>query len=116
MSVQPMVTMKRPRVGQPLPQDPKSPEIASTPNQPLVAQRQNYVINTTKLQDKNQMDDSELGYYVKRLRSKHKRLTTKWLGMRRKHGRDEFQQVISTPYRLIESSIQILMLGSQRTM
>ena len=84
-----MVTMKRPKGGQALPHDPKSPDIASTPNQPLVAQRQNYVINTTKLQDKNQMDDSELGYYVKRLRSKHKRLTTKWLGMRRKHGRDE---------------------------
>ena len=89
MSVQPMVTMKRPRGGQALPHDPKSPEIASTPNQPLVAQRQNYVINTTKLQDKNQMDDSELGYYVKRLRSKHKRLTTKWFGLRRKNGRDE---------------------------
>ena len=89
MSIQPMVTMKRPRAGQALPHDPKSPEISSTPNQPLVAQRQNYVINTTKLQDKNQMDDSELGYYVKRLRSKHKRLTTKWFGLRRKNGRDE---------------------------
>ena len=64
-------------------------EVASQPNQPLVAQRQNYVVNTKNLQNKDQMNDDELGYYVKRLRSKHKRLTTKWFGMRRKHGKDE---------------------------
>ena len=40
-------------------------------------------------ENKDQMNDEELSYYVKRLRSKHKRLTTKWFGMRRKHGKDE---------------------------
>ena len=91
MSVKPMTTMKRPTVGQSLPQQQQSPEISATPNQPKVAQRQNYVINTNQLQNKEQMNDDELGYYVKRLRSKHKRLTTKWLGLRRKHGKDECQ-------------------------
>lgn len=89
MTVPPMVTMKRPKVGQQISQDPKQKEISSTPNQPLVTQRQQYVVNTSKLQSKDQMNDDELSYYVKRLRSKHGRLTTKWFGMRRKHGKDE---------------------------
>ena len=89
MTVPPMVTMKRPKAGQQIIQDPKKQEISSTPNQPLVTQRQQYVVNTKSLQNKDQMNDEELSYYVKRLRSKHKRLTTKWFGMRRKHGKDE---------------------------
>tara|TARA_R110002020_G_scaffold472487_2_gene700653 strand:+ start:1032 stop:1412 length:381 start_codon:yes stop_codon:yes gene_type:complete len=89
MSVKPMVTMKRPRGGTPNQPEINNTEISATPNQPIVAQRQNYVVNTSKLQDKNQMDDQELSYYVKRLRSKHSRLTTKWFGMRKKHGKDE---------------------------
>jgi hypothetical protein len=90
MSVKPMVTMKRPQaVNQQGGVPPNQVEVASQPNQPIVAQRQNYVVNTSKLQNKDQMNDDELGYYVKRLRSKHKRLTTKWFGMRRKHGKDE---------------------------
>jgi len=89
MTVPPMVTMKRPKVGQQISQDPKKQEISSTPNQPIVTQRQQYVVNTKSLQNKDQMNDEELSYYVKRLRSKHKRLTTKWFGMRRKHGKDE---------------------------
>jgi hypothetical protein len=89
-NLQPMVTMKRPRVGQDPQQQKQDPNsIAAQPNQPVVTQRQQYVVNTTQLQNKDQMDDQELGYYVKRLRSKHKRLTTKWFGMRRKHGKDE---------------------------
>ena len=84
-----MTTMKRPTVGQTLHQQEQSPEISATPNQPKVQQRQQYVVSTSKLQNKDQMNDEELSYYVKRLRSKHKRLTTKWFGMRRKHGKDE---------------------------
>ena len=88
-NLQPMVTMKRPKVGQDpqKKQDPNS--ISAQPNQPVVTQRQNYVVNTKNLQNKDQMDDQELSYYVRRLRAKHKRLTTKWFGMRRKHGKDE---------------------------
>ena len=82
--------MKRPKVGQDPQQQKQDPNaIAAQPNQPVVQQRQQYIVSTTKLQDKNQMDDQELGYYVSRLRSKHKRLTTKWFGMRRKHGKEE---------------------------
>ena len=88
MTVPPMVTMKRPKVGQQISQDPKK-EISSTPNQPIVTQRQQYVVSTSKLQDKNQMDDRELSYYVKRLRSKHSRLTRKWFGLVRRHNKDE---------------------------
>jgi hypothetical protein len=89
-NLQPMVTMKRPRVGQDPQQQKQDPNsIAAQPNQPVVTQRQQYVVNTSQLQNKDQMDDQELSYYVKRLRSKHKRLTTKWFGMRRKHGKDE---------------------------
>ena len=89
-NLQPMVTMKRPKVGQDPQQQQQDPNsIAAQPNQPVVTQRQQYVVNTSQLQNKDQMDDQELSYYVKRLRSKHKRLTTKWFGMRRKHGKDE---------------------------
>jgi hypothetical protein len=89
-NLQPMVTMKRPKVGQDPQQQQQDPNsIAAQPNQPVVTQRQQYVVNTSQLQNKDQMDDQELSYYVKRLRSKHKRLTTKWFGMRRKHNKDE---------------------------
>ena len=89
-NIKPMTTMKRPTVGQTLPQqNQQSPEISATPNQPKVQQRQQYVVSTSKLQNKDQMNDEELSYYVKWLRSKHNRLTTKWFGMRRKHGKDE---------------------------
>ena len=36
-----------------------------------------------------QMSDEELDLYVKRLSMRHKRLSRKWMGLRRKHGKDE---------------------------
>jgi len=36
-----------------------------------------------------QMSDEELDLYVKRLTMRHKRLSRKWMGLRRKHGKDE---------------------------
>ena len=35
------------------------------------------------------MSDDELDLYVKRLSMRHKRLSRKWWGLRRKHGKDE---------------------------
>ena len=35
------------------------------------------------------MSDEELDLYVKRLSMRHKRLSRKWWGLRRKHGKDE---------------------------
>jgi len=35
------------------------------------------------------MSDDELDLYVKRLTMRHKRLSQKWWGLRRKHGKDE---------------------------
>ena len=35
------------------------------------------------------MSDDELDLYVKRLTMRHKRLSRKWWGLRRKHGKDE---------------------------
>ena len=34
------------------------------------------------------MSDEELDLYVKRLSMRHKRLSRKWWGLRRKHGKD----------------------------
>ena len=65
-NIKPMTTMKRPTAGQTLPQqNQQSPEISATPNQPKVQQRQQYSNQTNKLQNKVQMNDEELGYYVK---------------------------------------------------
>ena len=36
-----------------------------------------------------QMSDDELDLYVQRLTMRHKRLSRKWMGLRRKHGKDE---------------------------
>ena len=36
-----------------------------------------------------QMADDELDLYVKRLTMRHKRLSTKWMGLRRKYGKDQ---------------------------
>jgi hypothetical protein len=36
-----------------------------------------------------QMSDDELDLYVKRLTMRHKRLSRKWWGLRRKHGKDQ---------------------------
>ena len=36
-----------------------------------------------------QMSDKELDLYVQRLSMRHKRLSRKWMGLRRKHGKDE---------------------------
>ena len=36
-----------------------------------------------------QMSDDELDLYVQRLSMRHKRLSRKWMGLRRKHGKDE---------------------------
>jgi hypothetical protein len=35
------------------------------------------------------MSDEELDLYVRRLTMRHKRLSSKWWGLRRKHGKDE---------------------------
>ncbi len=35
------------------------------------------------------MSDDELDLYVQRLKMRHKRLSRKWWGLRRKHGKDE---------------------------
>jgi len=35
------------------------------------------------------MSDDELDLYVTRLKMRHKRLSRKWWGLRRKHGKDE---------------------------
>ena len=37
----------------------------------------------------DQMSDDELDLYVKRLTMRHKRLSRKWMGLRRKYGKDE---------------------------
>ena len=36
-----------------------------------------------------QMSDEELDLYVQRLSMRHKRLSRKWMGLRRKYGKDE---------------------------
>ena len=59
-------------------------EVAPAPN---ILHRQS--VAQRMMPTAEQMSDDELGLYVKRLTMRHKRLSQKWWGLRRKHGKDE---------------------------
>ena len=46
-------------------------------------------VSHTMMPSAEAMSDEELDLYVKRLTMRHKRLSQKWWGLRRKHGKDE---------------------------
>ena len=46
-------------------------------------------VSHTMMPSAEAMSDDELDLYVKRLTMRHKRLSQKWWGLRRKHGKDE---------------------------
>ena len=59
-------------------------EVAPAPNVLTRAPVQQRMMPTPE-----QMSDDELDLYVRRLTMRHKRLSRKWWGLRRKHGKDE---------------------------
>ena len=78
-----MQTLSRNRQQQQQVEEPQR-EVAPTPN---VLQRA--PVSQAMMPSAEAMSDEELDLYVKRLSMRHKRLSRKWWGLRRKHGKDE---------------------------
>ena len=62
----------------------QSREVAPAPN---ILQRR--PVQQQMMPTADQMSDDELELYVQRLTMRHKRLSKKWWGLRRKHGKDQ---------------------------
>ena len=78
-----MQTLSRNRQQQQQVEEPQR-EVAPTPN---VLQRA--PVSQALMPSAEAMSDEELDLYVKRLTMRHKRLSRKWWGLRRKHGKDQ---------------------------
>ena len=78
-----MTTLARKSPQQGQPDEPKR-EVAPAPNVLTRAP-----VSQQLMPSAETMSDEELDLYVKRLSMRHKRLSRKWWGLRRKHGKDE---------------------------
>ena len=78
-----MTTLARKSPQHTLPEEPAR-EVAPAPN---VLTRQ--PVQQQMMPSAEAMSDDELDLYVTRLKMRHKRLSRKWWGLRRKHGKDE---------------------------
>ena len=72
------------RKPQPIQNEEPSRDVAPAPN---VLTRQ--PVTQAMMPSAESMSDDELSLYVRRLTMRHKRLSTKWWGLRRKHGKDQ---------------------------